>query len=423
MSDQPANELAYGTCRIPVPPLRGEVRWLSPKDVPGSKDHVALIHEALANPIGTPPFTEVFKAGDSVAIVANDITRVMNSHLLIPALLDELNAAGVPDSDIIVVVATGAHRGHTTEEHKWFLGEDTVRRVRIHDHDCRKDATVHVGTTPLGTDVYISHQVMNADKMILTGEITYHQMAGYTGGPKSLLPGVADFAAINRHHKLLLDPDPRAGATTGNRFHEELFAVGDLVNPAFIVNVVLNESNEFVKVLAGHYREAHAAGRELVDSMYGVEIDGPADLVVASPGGHPRDIDLYQTQKSMENAAYAVRPGGIVILTAACPDGHGSASYYNHVSQFSNAAEAMEAVRQNFAVGPHKTFLVGKLVTKAETVLVSDIPEDQVRKMLLTPAKSLEDALAYAYGKLGANPKTYVMPVAQITFPILKEGR
>lgn len=419
----PYAELAYGTGRIAVPPLQGEVTWLNPKVVPGNPDYRALIREALDRPIGTPSFHEVIKPGDRVVVVANDITRVMNSHLLVPTLLDELNRVGVPDDSITVVVATGAHRGHSREEHVYFLGQATVDRVRVHDHDARNDPMVYVGTTPLGTEVYLSQLVMEADKMILTGEITYHQMAGYTGGPKSLLPGVAALASITKHHRLLLDPDPRAGATTGNRFHEEIFAVGDMVKPHFIVNVVLNEDNQFVKVLAGHYREAHAAGRALVDEMYGVEIDGPADLVIASPGGYPRDINLYQTQKAMENASYAVRPGGMVILVAACPDGHGSDHYYNHVSQFTSAAEAMESVRQNFAIGPHKTFLVGKLVTKAETVLVSQIPDEQVRKMLLTPARSLTEALDYAYSKLGPSPKTYVMPVAQITFPWAKGSR
>jgi nickel-dependent lactate racemase len=399
------------------------VTWLNPKVVPGNPDYRGLIRQALDRPIGAPPFDQVIRPGDRVVIVANDITRVMNSHLLVPALLEELNRVGVPDSKITVVVATGAHRGHSREEYEYFLGKETIDRVTIHDHDSRHDPTVFVGTTPLGTNVYLSRLVMEADKIILTGEITYHQMAGYTGGAKSLLPGVAALESITSHHRLLLEPDPRAGATAGNRFHEEIFAVGDMVKPHFIVNVVLNEENQFVKVLAGHYREAHAAGRALVDEMYGVEIDGPADLVIASPGGYPRDINLYQSQKAMENAAYAVRQGGMVILTAACPDGHGSDHYFQHVTQFSSAAEAMASVRQNFGIGPHKTYLVGKLVTKAETVLVSEIPEDQVRKMLLTPAKSLAEALDYAYSKLGPSPKTYVMPVAQITFPWAKGSR
>ena len=413
-------ELAYGHGKIEVPPLGGEVTWLSPKDVPGDPNYRQAIHKALAEPIGTPPFAEVVKPGDRVVIVANDITRVMNSHLLVPALLDELNQAGIPDKDVLVVVATGAHRGHTREEYKYILGEETVARVEIHDHDCHHDPTVYVGTTPMGVKVYINRLVMEADKIILTGEITYHQSAGYTGGAKSLLPGVAAMESIERHHRLMLEPDPRAGATTGNRFYEEIVAVGDMVKPHFIVNVVLNERKEFVRILAGHYLKAHSAGRALVDELYAVDIDGEADLVISSPGGYPRDINLYQTQKALENASYAVREGGVVILTAACPDGHGSDSYFKHVSQFSTAEEAMESVRRNFKVGPHKTYLVCKVLRKAETILVSDIPADQVRRMLLTPAASLEDALEMAYKRLGPSPKTYVMPCGQLTYPRLR---
>ncbi|MHB1417252.1 MAG: nickel-dependent lactate racemase family protein [Chloroflexota bacterium] len=413
-------ELAYGNGSITIPPLKGEVTWLSPKDVPGVPDYKQAIHKALQEPIGTLPFAEVIKPGDRVVIVANDITRVMNSHLLVPALLDELNQAGVPDKDILIVVATGAHRGHTRAEHEYILGKETVARVEIHDHDCRNDPTVLVGKTPLGTKMYINRLVMEADKIILTGEITYHQMAGYTGGAKSLLPGVAALSSIEQHHRLLLDPDARAGATADNRFYQEIVAVGDLVGPHFIVNVILNERKEFVGILAGHYLKAHSAGRALVDELYGVAIDEPADLVIVSPGGYPRDINLYQTQKAMENASYAVREGGVVILTAACSDGHGSDNYYQHVSQFKTVEEAMESVRQDFHIGPHKTYLVCKLLRKAQTILVSEIPPEQVRNMLLTPAASLEEALELAYAKLGPNPKTYVMPVAQITFPQVK---
>ncbi len=409
--------LPYGRGEIEVPPLPGAVTWLPPKDVKGDPDYLGLIHRALAKPIGTPPFQEVVKPGDKVVLVANDITRVMNSHLLVPALLDELNAAGVPDEDITVVVATGAHRGHSQEEYRYFLGGQTVERVKIHDHDCRNDPMVYVGKTPLGTDIYINQLVMEADKIVLTGEITYHQMAGYTGGAKSLLPGVAALSSIETHHRLLLEPDVKAGATDGNRFYEEIVAAGGLIRPHFVVNVVINEHKDFVAVLAGHYLEAHKAGRALVDDLYSVPIDGPADLVIASPGGYPRDINLYQSQKAMEMATYAVRQGGVVILTAACPDGHGSDHYYNHVSQFSTVDDAMESVRRDFHIGPHKTYLVCNLLRQAHTILVSDIPEEQVRKMLLTPARSLAEALAMAYERLGSAPKTYVFPCAQITFP------
>ncbi len=412
--------LPYGNGTIELPPLRGEVTWLSPKDVPGHQNYREAIHEALANPIGTPPFAEVIKAGDKVVIVANDITRVMNSHLLVPALLDELNQVGVADRDVTVVVATGAHRGHSREEYEYFLGKETVARVKIHDHDCRRDPMVYVGTTPLGVAVNLSRLVMEADKIILTGEITYHQSAGYTGGAKSLLPGVAALESITAHHRLMLDPRPRAAVTHGNPFYEEIVSVGEMVKPHFIVNVVLNEQKQFVKVLAGHYLKAHEAGRALVDELYGIAIDGEADLVIASPGGFPRDINLYQTQKAMENASYAVREGGVVILTAACPDGHGSDHYFEHVSQFATVDEAMESVRRNFAIGPHKTYLVCKLLKKAHTILISQIPDEQVRKMLLTPAHSLAEALEMAYTRLGSAPKTYVFPCAQITTPRLR---
>jgi lactate racemase len=139
--------------------------------------------------------------------------------------------------------------------------------------------------------------------------------------------------------------------------------------------------------------------------------------VIVSPGGYPRDINLYQTQKSMESASFAVRQGGVIVMLAECADGHGSDSYFRHVSQFATPEEAMEAVRREFHIGPHKTYLTCKTLRKAETILVSKIPEDQVRKMLFTPASSLEEALELAYKKLGPTPKTYVMPAGQVTFP------
>src|SRR5215472_17183650 len=285
-------ELPYGKSRFRVT-LEGEL--LAPRRAAPVADENAAVYDAIERPIGTALLSNIVRPGERVAIVVNDITRLTRTDLILPPVVNTLNAAGIPDSDIFIVFALGIHRRQTDEERKLILGDEIFSRIRAVDHISTDDANlVEIGTTSFGNQVEINREVWEADRIILTGEIIYHLIAGYSGGRKSLVPGVAGFRTTTFNHRMIFDPNCCSGKLDGNPAHEDLLEGCRMVDPDFIVNVVLSPEGELVRVVAGHYELAHREGCRTVDEMLGAEIDGPYDLVIASAGGFPLDIDLRQ---------------------------------------------------------------------------------------------------------------------------------
>ncbi len=315
------HELPYGKGRLPVS-VPGET--LVPREANRIDDETRAVEEALENPIGCAPLREIARAGERVAIIVNDITRLTRTELMLPPIVKTLNAAGVPDEDIFIVFALGIHRRQTDLERKSIVGEEMFRRIRCYDHIATDDANLmEIGTTSFGNRVEINRQVWEADRIILTGEIIYHLIAGYSGGRKSLVPGVAGFRTTTFNHRMIFHPDCRAGKLDGNPAHEDLLEACRMGDPDFIVNVVLSPEGNLIRVVAGHYDLAHREGCRTVDRMLRVEIAARYDLIVASAGGFPLDIDLRQAHKGLENACQALRPGGSILFYAECSNGAG----------------------------------------------------------------------------------------------------
>ncbi len=390
-----------------------------PRERAGLADPVAAMKEALAKPIGKPPLREMVSPGSKVAIVINDITRVVGTDVFLPFLLDELNAAGVPDDRITAVVATGIHRGHTPEEHRYIAGEEAYSRIKIVDHDAVNAPVSYYGRTSRGTPVYINDIVAKADFVILTGEVTYHMTAGYTGGRKSILPGVASLEAIETNHKAMVEPTATQGRLEGNVLHEDMLEAARMVKPNFIFNVVLNSRREFVQVVAGDMEQAHAEGCKLVDEMFAVNIEEKAEVVIATCGGYPKDINFYQAQKTLSNAHRAVRPGGTIILMAACPEGHGSQKFYDFMKDHSTPGEVVEAVAANFQMGHHKAYLTCRTLKEVHTILISEMPDEIVRVLMMEPAHSVEEALERVRARHGPDFQAYVLPEGFLTVPFV----
>ena len=242
-------------------------------DIHGNKAEVkpdlkAETLRALRNPIGSKPLREVVQKGDKVAITASDLTRLVRSKDFLPVVLDELNAAGVPDSDIILVVATGTHRGHTPEENLTVYGEEVVKRIKIYQHDCKASDLVYKGETSRGTPIWQDAKVSGADKIIITGAVSLHPFAGFGGGRKGVMPGVSGLKTINHNHLLALtdevgggcNPETICGKLEGNRVSEDMEEVCKALSPAFLVNVVFTPDGEVNEVVAGDWFEAHRKG-------------------------------------------------------------------------------------------------------------------------------------------------------------------
>jgi len=409
--------LPYGLGRLQVS-APGDL--LRARDAEPIADETYAVANALENPIGRPPLREIVRPGERVAIVVNDITRLTRTDLMLPPIVETLNCAGIPDRDIFIVFALGIHRPQTDAERRQIIGEALYARIRCFDHIATGDAAlVEIGVTRFGNRVEINREVWEADRIILTGEIIYHLIAGYSGGRKSLVPGVAGFRTTTFNHRMIFDPDCRAGKLDGNPAHEDLLEACRMVDPDFLVNVVLSPEGRLIRVVAGHYDLAHREGCRTVDQMLRVEIAEPYDLVIASAGGFPLDIDLRQAHKGLENACHALKHGGTAVFYAECPKGAGIGSFEDYVHRYRDDHEMRAALEREFVVGGHKAWWVARLGRMYHVHLVSALDPEFVRRCHFTPVDPAahQETLGRLLREAGPSARVAVIPYSGFTLP------
>jgi len=402
------------------------------KEVSVEADIAAAALKALRGPIDSKPLADIVRPGDKIAIVVSDETRLCYTDQFLPVIIAELNANGIPDSDIDIVIATGTHRAQTPEEDILVLGEEMVKRFRIHQHDCRdKENLVYKGTTSRGNKVYINKIVANADKIIATGAVTLHPMAGFGGGRKAIVPGVAGLETINHNHVLALAEKPGDGCnpnvTTakleGNPFHEDLTECVEFVNPDFLVDVVLTSDGGLYEVVAGNWKTAFYKGCKDLLEISGIPITELADVVIASGGGYPKDINLYQGTKTHMNVEMAVKPGGIAIIMLECPDIKEPAVFTDWLIK-SNLRKTEQEVRDNFYMAAFVAYK-SRCIIEAHTVYLVTRKEnfDFVRQTGQIPVETVAEAWKLAQEKLAAEGKKdytiTLMGHAPVTLPVL----
>jgi nickel-dependent lactate racemase len=389
------------------------------KRFPEIADPATAVRKAIRNPIDSPPLRELVKPGQTVAFIVNDPTRVARSYVFLPILLDELNAAGVPDANMRIVFSLGTHRAMTDAEMAEEVGAAVAARVTMHNTDCRDDSQFQFfGTTSRGTKIGFNKLVTEVDHIICTGSIVHHFFSGFGGGRKAMLPGVAAYETIRHNHSMMFDPNAVIGRLEGNPVYLDQIEGVEMCRPSFLLNVVLDEEKRFLRVFAGDYITAHKEACQFVDQVYGAEVKQEADLVIASCGGYPKDINVYQLQKTMDNTWCAVREGGVVIILGECREGSGSAQYEKTMREHRTPERVETALRANFEIGAHKAYAVTRLMKKAQFILVSDMDPDFSRMLLFTPAATIEEALAMAYAKLGPTPTITLMPMGALTVPL-----
>lgn len=391
------------------------------KNVPTLENPVSAIRDAIRNPIGSRPLREIVKPGQTVTLLVNDNTRVANSYVFMPVLLDELNSAGVRDEDMRILFALGTHRALSNDEMVAEVGKEVAGRVKMFNMDCKDETQfVYFGTTSRGTKVSFHKLAAEADHIICTGSVVHHFFAGFGGGRKALFPGVAAYETIRHNHSLMLDPNSVIGKLQGNPVYEDQIEGAEMLRPSFLINAVLNEKEEFVGVFAGDYIAAHLEACKFVETVYSPVLDKEADIVIASCGGYPKDINLYQLQKTMDNAWLAVRNGGVVIIIGDCCEGSGSAVAEQAMRDCSNIDLMAERLCANFQIGAHKSYAITRLMKKARYILVSSLDPDLARLFLFTPAKDMDEALALAMEAVGPKPSIVLMPKGSLTVPKIK---
>ena len=413
-------EVGYGnsvqTCEIPEENLAG---ILLPNDVEHRTDEEGILADALAQPIGARPLAEYDLRGKKIAILTSDSTRPMPTWKVMPALLDTLYAAGAEAKDILLVFAEGSHRPLTEEEMKRLAGERAWSEVRCENSGAY--GFVHLGNTKNGTPVDIATHVCEADFRICIGNIEYHYFAGYSGGAKALFPGCSTPDAIQANHSMMVQPDAHAGKLNGNPLREDIEEAAAMGGIDYLLNVVLDEHKKIIFAAAGDAREAHLAGCAFLDQFYLKEVPDKADIVITSQGGAPKDLNLYQTQKALDNAKHVVKDGGVIILVGACNEGIGNKKFETWMHEADSPGALVERVRKNFELGGHKAAAIGMVMQKAEVYLVSEMDKELVESMFFTYFNNLQQAVDAATEKLRDHAKILVMPYGGSTLPAVAE--
>ena len=402
------------------------------EDQPTLPDLTESYFHALDHPIDSPPLKELIRQGDTVAITVSDITRVWQKNAsTLSLLLDYLNKAGVPDQRITVVIAVGNHRQNTETEFAEICSRAVCHRVKVANHDARDTANmVYLGKTSRGTEVSLNRIVVEADKVILTGGVVYHFMVGYGGGRKSVLPGVASLKTIQQNHLWSLSPTLGGGSsdfcqnmiTRGNAQHEDMMEVAAFLRPDFLVNVVMNYQDGIAGIFAGNWISAWLDATRLVDQMYCVRIREKADIAVASAGGYPKDINLYQSQKTLDNTRYALKKGGVAIILAECPDINEPSEFFKWFS-YPDIYEQEKALREDYDL-PGWVALRQSECCRDYRVIVLTRPQnaERARQAKVHPVSSIGQALKLAREWCGRDrPRISILPFGANTFPFYSD--
>ncbi|MDR1194445.1 MAG: nickel-dependent lactate racemase [Peptococcaceae bacterium] len=412
-------QLGYGNSVQEVEvPGANYLTVMRPKTIRREGSEAEVVEKALLCPIASSRLSQLARPGEKVAIITSDITRPMPSYKVLPGVLKELRSAGVSLADVTVIFGLGCHRGQSEAEMRRLVGDAVYDSVRC--EDSAPDDCVYLGRTARGTPVEISRNAASADRRVALGNIEYHYFAGYSGGAKALLPGAASRAAIQANHSHMIESAAAAGRLEGNPVREDIDEVLRFCPLDFILNVVLDERKEIVRAVAGHPIKAHRAGCEFLDELCASPMEKRADIVIASQGGAPKDMNLYQTQKALDNAKYAVREGGVIILVGACGEGLGERVFERWMLDSPSPESMIERIAGDFQLGGHKAAAIALTLRQAEVYLVSDMAPALVEKIFLRPFATAREALDEALRRLGPRAKVLVMPYAGATLPVIK---
>jgi len=385
---------------------------------PGNQDlnENKTIARALETPINSDRLSGLARGKKSASIVASDITRPCPSYKFLPRLVEELNKGGIENKNITVILGLGIHRGHTEEEKRKLVGDYIYDSIETIDSDV-SDAKL-IGWTSHGTPVEIFTKVLGKDLLIVTGNIEYHYFAGYSGGAKAILPGVCTRNSIQHNHSLMLEEGAAAGIYYENPVRQDIEEGGRLAKIDFIFNVILDDNKNIIAAVAGKNNEAYIEGIKKYDSMYGKEVQEPADIVITSQGGYPKDMNLYQSQKALENVKGIVAENGTIVLVASCCEGFGESIFEQWMADCRDYKCISEKLRKKFVLGGHKAVAISKLLTKTDVLLYSEFNTNETKKMGFKKIKNIQE---YIDNKIAEDGKIKITVVPTGRFVRLKK--
>ena len=420
-------DLAYGRTGLQVE-LPDHVEVIRPQFVPGLPDEAEALRTALRQPIGAAPLKEMISPGDSVVVVHTDITRATPNDRILPVVLQEVEAVGVAREAITLLNGLGTHRPQTEAELREMLGDQVYDNYTCLQHDCNDDENlIPMGTTALGHPVRINRRYLDADVKILTGFIEPHFFAGFSGGPKAILPSLAGVESVHTNHglKMIAHHAARWGQLDGNPIWEEMREVALRTDPTILLNVSLNSNREITGIFAGDLLEAHAQGCQFVKETAMAPVDGAYDIVVTTNSGYPLDQNLYQAVKGMSAAAEIVKPGGAIIIAAGCEDGlpdHGL--YAELLAKGGSPAGVLEMISEPgfSAQDQWQVQIQAQIQSKADVYVYShNLTDEQINGALLYPSRDIAATVNTLAADIGPEARICVLPEGPQTIPYIQE--
>lgn len=381
-------------------------------------DKVQVVLDAVSRPVGLEPLDRFLEGGENILVIVNDATRPTPSWRILKAIWSYLEGKNVS-----YLVATGMHQVPTEDEYKFIFGElyESIKD-RIFAHDSKNDEMIDLGFTKLGTHVRINKKVIDADRIIVISSVEPHYFAGYTGGRKSFLPGVAAYETIEQNHKHALKIEAQSLRLEGNPVSDDMEDAMKALRhkQIFSIMVVLDKNHRTSCAYAGDLKGSWLRAVRMADEIFVIDLKYRADIVVAVTA-FPYDIDLYQSQKALDNAKYAVKDGGIIILVSACRKGVGPPTFLNLLASASSPKEALEKIARGYKLGYHKAAKMAEIGLKCKMLAVTKLDPDTAKKAHLTPVNSLQEAIDMSIRELGPEAKVTFIMDAVITVPRVQQ--
>lgn len=420
-------QLPYGEKKLSLSlPDSYDISIIEPTFVPAIPAPRTAIRRALQAPTNLPALSKLVQPDDRVGIIFSDVTRPMPNCLILPEILAEI--AHVPPQNIILFDALGTHRKNSPEELRHMLGDWIVENFRIVQNDAFDPSTqTYLGETTFGHEIWLNRELLECDFKILTGYIEPHFFAGFSGGAKAIMPGMAGLATVLGNHsaKMIADPNATWGVTEGNPIFSEICEIVDNIDGLFLLNVTLNKDKEITEVFSGELKEAHQRGCQFVKENAMVPVQTPFDIVITTNSGFPLDMNLYQCIKGMSAAAKVVKVGGTIILAAECRDGipdHGL--YGNLLRAYTTPAKLLAGIL-SFSENRQDQWqaqIQASIQLKANVYLYSDgLTDGQIHSALLKPSRNLETSVELAVNQLGTKARICILPEGPQTIPYIEE--
>lgn len=414
-------QLAYGTGTEEFVLPAGIVpRVVKPTAHPGLADPLAEVHRALREPIGTAPLATLLRERKpkNVVIVVNDVTRPTPYGILFPPLLEAFAEAGVRDDQVMLLVATGIHDAHSDRQNREVYGTEMVERFAVVCHDANDgNELVSLGVLASGNELWVNRLAVEADFLITIGVVTPHYFAGFSGGRKSILPGLAGRETVKRNHARMVELLDGLPAIDDNPVSLEMIDAARRVRVDFILNVVPDAGDKPVAVVAGDLEQAWRRAVTISSGLFEIPLAEAADVCVVSAGGYPRDINAYQAQKALDHADHATKPGGTIILAAECREGFGETVFMEWMRKGWPPERIIDEIRERFVMGGHKAYGFARVAAAKSLYLISALDRDDTKALFAEKFGSVRDAVDSAAGKHGPTASWIVMPEGGVSSP------